>query len=83
MFASKALAYDSGAFIRYGFMCKLGWKALTGTNTLASYKHSQIKDVKSFMTLSPELSIWNNLPPPQKKKILWYSDLVPETYTLV
>ncbi len=79
MFASKALAHDSGAFIRYGFMCKLGWKALTGTNTLASYKHSQIKDIKSFITFSPELSIWNNLPP----KILWYSNLEPETYTLV
>ncbi len=32
---------------------RLDWKGLPGTNSLAFYKHSQITDVKSFITLGP------------------------------
>jgi hypothetical protein len=32
---------------------RLGWKGLSGTNTLAYYKHLYITTVKSFMTLTP------------------------------
>jgi hypothetical protein len=32
---------------------RLGWKCLPGTNTLAYYEHSEIMDVKSFITLCP------------------------------
>jgi hypothetical protein len=30
-----------------------GWKGLPGTSTLAHYDHLSIRDVKSFMTLTP------------------------------
>ncbi len=32
---------------------RLGWKGLPGTNTLADFEHSYMKEVKSFITLGP------------------------------
>jgi hypothetical protein len=32
---------------------RLGWKDLSGTNTLAYYENSYVTDFKSFITLSP------------------------------
>jgi hypothetical protein len=32
---------------------RLGWKGLSGTNTLAYYKHLYITGFKSFVTLTP------------------------------
>jgi hypothetical protein len=32
---------------------RLGWKSLPGTHILAYYKHLQITDIKSFITLVP------------------------------
>ncbi len=34
---------------------RLGWTGLPRTNTLAYYKNSQITDMKSFITLAPDL----------------------------
>jgi hypothetical protein len=31
------------------------WKGLNGTNTLAYYENLQITDVKSFITLAPDM----------------------------
>jgi hypothetical protein len=39
---------------------RLGWKGLTGTNTLAYYKHSLIAVVKSFITLTPGCLLYNS-----------------------
>ncbi len=36
---------------------RLGWKGISGTNTLAYYEHSQIAAVKSFMTLGPGVNV--------------------------
>jgi hypothetical protein len=37
-----------------------GWKGLSGTNTLAYYKHSLIGVVKSFITLTPGCLLHNS-----------------------
>jgi hypothetical protein len=37
---------------------RLGWKGLPGTNTLAYYEHSQLTDVKRFITLDPGSNGW-------------------------
>jgi hypothetical protein len=39
---------------------RLGWKGLSGTNTLAYYKHSLIVVVKSFITLTPGCLLHNS-----------------------
>jgi len=31
----------------------VGWKGVPGTNTLANYEHSKIREEKSFRTLTP------------------------------
>ncbi len=50
VFNDKIWAYASLASIG------LGWKGLSGTNTLAYYNHLSIVDVKSFITLGPDQS---------------------------
>jgi len=37
----------------YSKNIRLGWKGLTGANTLAYYENSQFTDRKSFITLDP------------------------------
>ncbi len=34
---------------------RLGWKDLTGTNTLAYYEHWEITTVKMFISLGPAI----------------------------
>jgi hypothetical protein len=56
MFGWKVGAYSIEAHFRYSHIAlstniRLGWKGLPGTNTLAFHEHSQITDVKVFVTL--------------------------------
>ncbi len=45
MYVQKFYNIDSGV----NGIKPLGWKGLAGTNTLAYYKHSLIKDVKKVL----------------------------------
>ncbi len=52
MFASEERAYlNKAPYSNLALLTntKLDCKSLTGTNTLAYYEHSEIKDVKSFI----------------------------------
>jgi hypothetical protein len=44
-----------GYALRLHAKIRLGWKSLSGTNTLAYYENSQIAAVNSFITLAPGL----------------------------
>ncbi len=56
IFVGKAGAYLSSAPVKGTLLSlpniiRLGWKGLSGTNTLAYYKHMKIEAVKGFITL--------------------------------
>jgi hypothetical protein len=62
MYEGKVGAYPKGAPFSFSPLgnalfllanIRIGWKSLSGTNTLTYFEHLQITDGKSFITLAP------------------------------
>jgi len=68
MFVSKAETL--GWLLAIPTIVRLSFQSLLGTNTPAYYKHSQIMDVKSFITLVPDDNENNHFDagPPSSRK---------------